>query len=182
MTLIQHTFCLSVRVMHFTNRAWIVFLRTTGKCPVCNHIYIPHQGCQPSDGRMDVEYLPQGECPLSGYPTDGTIVIKYFFPSGIQGPEHPNPGVQYSGTSRTAYLPDTTEGREVLNLLKQCFKNRLTFTVGRSITTGRDNCVVWNGVHHKTNTSGGATNFGYPDPSYFTRVKCELLAKGFGGL
>lgn len=73
----------------------------------------------------------------------------YHFPSGTQGPEHPNPGMRYSGTSRVAYLPDNAEGREVLELLKKCFDKRLTFTVGRSITTGQDNCVVWNGIHHK---------------------------------
>jgi len=43
--------------------------------------------------------------------------------------------------------------------------------VGRSVTTGLDNQVVWNGIHHKTSMSGGAANFGYPDPTYFNRVK-----------
>ena len=31
-------------------------------------------------------------------------------------PEHPNPGQPFSGTSRTAFLPDTHEGREVLKV------------------------------------------------------------------
>ena len=44
----------------------------------------------------------------------GTIIIDYHLPSGFQGPEHPNPGQLYQGTSRTAYLPDNSEGREVL--------------------------------------------------------------------
>lgn len=73
----------------------------------------------------------------------------YQFPSGVQGPEHPHPGARYSGTSRTAYLPDNAEGQEVLELFKKCFEKRLIFTVGRSVTTGQDNCVVWNGIHHK---------------------------------
>ena len=50
--------------------------------------------------------------------------------------------------------------------------------MGTSVTTGRKNTVVWNGIHHKTNLYGGATNFGYPDKSYFNRVKEELAAKG----
>jgi deltex len=54
----------------------------------------------------------------------------------------------------------------------------LIFTVGKSVTTGLDNQVVWNGIHHKTNTSGGVGSFGYPDPTYFSRVKEELAAKG----
>lgn len=28
----------------------------------------------------------------------------------MQGVEHPHPGVRYSGTNRTAYLPDSPEG------------------------------------------------------------------------
>ena len=38
--------------------------------------------------------------------------------------------------------------------------------------------IVWNGIHHKTNISGGSTKFGYPDKTYFNRVKEELAAKG----
>jgi deltex-like protein len=37
---------------------------------------------------------------------------------------------------------------------------------------------VWNGIHHKTNTGGGSSNFGYPDPTYLERVKEELASKG----
>ncbi len=42
----------------------------------------------------------QGACPCGGYEKYGTIQIDYSFPSGVQGPEHPNPGSRYSGTSR----------------------------------------------------------------------------------
>lgn len=66
----------------------------------------------------------------------------------------------------------------MLSLLKEAFDRKLIFTIGRSVTTGRDNQVVWNGIHHKTNLSGGSAYFGYPDPTYFTRVKEELAAKG----
>ena len=79
--------------------------------------------------------------------------------------------VSFSGTHRTAYLPINEKGNEVLELLKTAFNRRLIFTVGRSVTTGRDNQVVWNGIHHKTNTSGGSSHFGYPDETYFDRVK-----------
>ena len=86
---------------------------------------------------------------------DGKIVISYQFPSGVQGPEHPNPGQHYRGTSRTAYLPDNCEGREVLQLLRRAFDARLVFTVGTSNTTGLSNQVIWNDIHHKTSISGG---------------------------
>jgi len=67
---------------------------------------------------------------------------------------HPNPGAPYYGTRRLAYLPNNDEGREICQLLKQAFDSRLVFTVGRSITIGQDNRVIWNDIHHKTSTTG----------------------------
>ena len=85
----------------------------------------------------------------------GTIVIGYQFPSGLQGPEHPNPGRHYEGTSRIAYLPDNREGREVLQLLRRAFDARLVFTIGTSNTTGRSNQVILNDIGQKTSIFGG---------------------------
>ncbi|XP_035681635.1 probable E3 ubiquitin-protein ligase DTX3 [Branchiostoma floridae] len=107
-----------------------------------------------------------------------TIEIHYYFPDGTQGPEHPNPGKPYTGTSRTAYLPDNAEGREVLRLLKQAFDSRLVFTIGTSATTGLTDTVVWNGIPHKTSKYGGPNSYGYPDPQYLATVKEQLAAKG----
>ena len=106
----------------------------------------------------------------------GTICIQYTFAAGIQGPEHPNPGQPYSGTFRTAYLPDNHEGREVLQLLRRAFDSRLIFTVGTSITTGRSNQVTWNDVHHKTNMSGGAHRY----KVYFDVVNIWMECVNFG--
>jgi len=100
-------------------------------------------------------------------------MINYSFYDG-----YTKDNVKYRGTRRTVYLPDTSEGREVLFLLIRSFKRRLTFIVGDSVTTGRKNVVVWNSVHHKTNVNGGTAYFGYPDPTYFNRVKLELADKG----
>jgi deltex-like protein len=86
--------------------------------------------------------------------------------------------ISFPSTHRTAYLPDNKEGNEVLLLLVEAFNRKLIFTIGRSVTTGQDNRIVWNGIHHKTNTSGGSAYFGYPDDTYFQRVKLELAAKG----
>ena len=41
-------------------------------------------------------------------------MISYYIPDGIQGLEHPSPGAHFYGTTRSAYLPDNAEGREVL--------------------------------------------------------------------
>ena len=93
--------------------------------------------------------------PLPGNQGYGTIVIEYHIPNGLQTKEHPNPGQRFTGTSRRAYLPCSPEGQEVLRLLQKAFNARLIFTVGTSVTSGQSNVVVWNDIHHKTNTSGG---------------------------
>ena len=135
------------------------------KCPNCSKIYGILIGDQPP-GSMSAHISYNFHC--SGFEDCDTIVIKYDFPSGSE----------YSGTYRTAFLPNNKEGKEILGLLKVCFDRKLTFTVGTSVTTGVTNTTVWNGVHHKTNLYGGSTNFGYPDNTYFNRVKQELAAKG----
>lgn len=62
--------------------------------------------------------------------------------------------------------------------MKIAFDRKLIFTVGRSVTTGKDNQTVWAGIHHKTSLSGGSSKFGYPDPTYFQRVREELASRG----
>ncbi|EAS07476.1 BAL-associated protein (macronuclear) [Tetrahymena thermophila SB210] len=137
------------------------------KCPICSKIYGVMTGDQP-DGDMTIE-VTKSKC--EGYKCN-TIVINYNMHGGnINGKYVPS-------TWRTAYLPDNDEGREVRDLLKIAFDRKLIFTIGRSVTTGLDNQIVWNGIHHKTNTHGGAAYFGYPDPTYFNRVKQELALKG----
>lgn len=135
------------------------------KCPNCSKIYGILIGDQPN-GSMTAHISYNIHC--SGYENVETIVIDYDFPSG-KG---------YSGTYRTAFLPNNKEGKEILGLLKVCFDRKLTFTIGTSVTTGVSNTTVWNGVHHKTNLYGGSTHFGYPDKTYFNRVKEEMASKG----
>jgi hypothetical protein len=86
-----------------------------------------------------------------------------------QSAEHPNPGKRYKGTRRVAFLPRNREGEEVLTLLKTAWERRLLFRVGTSVTTGQSDVVTWAGVHHKTSTWGGATNFGYVSNSNFSQ-------------
>ncbi len=91
--------------------------------------------------------------------------------------DHPEPGKPFAGTEREAFLPDSPQGNEVLALLRTAFERRLTFTVGTSITMGPRGGirVIWNGIHHKTDRTG---TFGYPDDTYFARVKEELASLG----
>ena len=117
-------------------------------------------------GQFRVEVRANIDC--QGFPNDGTIIIHYHFKNGKD----------YTGTTRTCYLPNNEKGRDILALLKIAFDRKLTFVVGTSVTTGQKNTVVWNGIHHKTSLSGGPTHYGYPDDNYFNRVEEELAAKG----
>ncbi|XP_026787218.3 E3 ubiquitin-protein ligase DTX3L [Pangasianodon hypophthalmus] len=162
----KHSFCENCLKMAFQIKP---------VCPTCGVIYGALKGTQPKGGKMNVMY---NKVPLPGYENYGTIIIHYIIPDGLQGDEHPNPGQPYRGTERLAYLPDCPEGKKVLKLLKQAFEQRLTFTVGRSSTTGRSNVVTWNDIHHKTSRTGGPTAYGYPDPDYLKRIQEELKAKG----
>ena len=138
------------------------------KCPVCGVSYGELTGTMPS-GTMTTVLDPSLQC--QGYP-QGSWVITYDFRDGVQD------GLHYAGNSRHAVLPDTEDGRDVLRLLICSFYRRHTFRVGNSVTTGATDTVVWSGIHHKTALDGGATNFGFPDESYFQRVREELAARG----
>ncbi|KAK9529153.1 hypothetical protein VZT92_013267 [Zoarces viviparus] len=143
-------------------------------CPVCKDVFGLIEGDQPPGYMTSYESLSS----LPGFPGCGTIHINYDISGGIQTQKHSNPGKPYSGIHRAAYLPNNKEGKEVLALLKKAFDQKLIFTVGTSRTSGMDNQVTWNDIHHKTNITGGPQGFGYPDPGYLIRVKEELKAKG----
>ncbi|CAF0788912.1 unnamed protein product [Adineta steineri] len=164
-----HTFCTACIDQYFK--------AVKPQCPCCFTIYGNIRGNQPENGTMKCIVTKHR---LPGYEknSNGTIRISYYFPNGIQDDRHPSPGARYHGTSRDAYLPDNKEGREILELLQKAFEFRQVFTVGQSRTTGCDNVVTWNDIHHKTSYNGGTENFGYPDDTYLNRVRQELAAKG----
>ncbi|KAL5021577.1 hypothetical protein ScPMuIL_000732 [Solemya velum] len=158
----QHKFCQECIASWFKQKP---------TCPSCGIVYGELKGDQP-DGTMDTDTL---SFRLPGE-TCNTLVITYHFSDGIQKENHPNPGKRFTGTTRRAYLPDNTEGRKVLELLKIAFKRKLIFTIGNSRTTGQNDVVTWNDIHHKTSVDPGP--FSYPDSTYLQRVQEELAAKG----
>jgi deltex-like protein len=81
------------------------------------------------DGKMNVQLI-RDRC--SGYNCN-SIQIIYDFKPGKRN------GKYYEGTYREAFLPNNPEGQEILSLLKRSFDQKLTFTIGTSVTTGRDN-------------------------------------------
>ncbi|XP_078542386.1 E3 ubiquitin-protein ligase DTX3L-like [Lissotriton helveticus] len=158
----------------FCKMCWDRAMASKPECPICKKTYGKIEGNQP-EGTMTHRPLKDQ---LPGFGYCGTIEIQYHFPSGIQSHKHPYPGKPYTGATRSAYLPDNTEGQDILRMLQQAFNQKLIFTIGESRTTGVENTVTWNDIHHKTNIYGGPTGFGYPDPNYLKRVKEELRAKG----
>ncbi len=137
------------------------WFQSSGKqtCPTCGYLYGINKGPQPAHGEMKIKYIQTslpGFPPEKYEPNEGpTIEITYTIPSGIQGPQNPQPGQPYTGTVRKGYLPNNAEGKYVLSLLQKAFNDQHIFTVGQSSTTGRDNVVTWNDIHHKTDISGG---------------------------
>ncbi|XP_038231235.1 probable E3 ubiquitin-protein ligase DTX2 isoform X8 [Dermochelys coriacea] len=172
LTKCQHTFHLLCVLAMYANGNQDGSLQ----CPSCKTIYGEKTGTQPK-GKMEISTFTQS---LPGHQDCGTIQIVYSIIRGIQGPEHPNPGMPYTarGFPRYCYLPDNEKGRKVLDLLRVAWKRRLIFTVGTSSTTGESNTVVWNEIHHKTEMDTNLSGHGYPDPNYLDNVLAELAAQG----
>lgn len=175
----KHEFCMTCLKMA---------VKAQGKiCPICKDVFGVIEGDQPA-GRMEVSKVRSS---LPGFESSGTIVITYTIPAGVQTvcvlsltlgdnfgtcvlwqlifkplfnlqEKHPNPGKRFSGASRTAYLPDNKQGNVVLKLLQKAFKQKLIFTVGTSRTSGLDDQVTWNDIHHKTTTHGGQSKYSSP--------------------
>lgn len=139
-------------------------------CPVCRKPFQQETpiGHMPS-GTMACSRSPHLTC--SGF-APGSIVIRYSFASGTQQVYHPNPGQRYHGTTRVAYLPDSSEGRDLLRRLQEAFRHGLTFAIGTSLTSGRDNVCTWVSIPHKTRACGGA--HGFPDGNYFHNCNAAL--------
>ncbi|KAL4503093.1 hypothetical protein ABPG72_014322 [Tetrahymena utriculariae] len=156
---------------HFFHKSCLQMMiqSTYIKCPVCSKIYGVMIGDQPP-GTMQIYLDKYQSC--DGYPNISTIVIEMNMNSTTKN------GNYVPSTSRVGYLPNTKEARKILEMFKIAFKRRLLYTIGKSVTTGKDNRIIWNGVHFKTNTYGGSSSFGYPDPTYFQRVTQELSLKG----
>lgn len=70
----------------------------------------------------------------------------------------------------------TIEGRLLVERLANAFHKGLTFRIGKSLTSGRDNVVTWGSIPHKTTHGNG--EYGYPDSKYLDQCNEELDALG----
>jgi deltex-like protein len=145
------------------------------QCPNCTISCGTIIGPQPP-GYLFVDHSKKTQC--GGYPGSGCIIMRFEFPDGIQTSQHQNPGCAYRRDTRNAYLPNTKEGRGIFCLTRLAFKRKLLFTVGRSLSSQRDNQVIFQSIHLKTQLKGGKEGHGYPDNGYFDRFSDECATKG----
>ena len=127
-------------------------LRTKPNCVVCKKLLRQVNGSQPDGGRMSYKIHSGG---VAGYDQYATIAITYHFRNGFLSHTHPHVGHHFTGKTFTAYLPDSSEGREVLTLLQKAFDSKLLFTIGLSTTNTKEYTVIWNDIEHKTSKYGG---------------------------
>ncbi len=81
-------------------------------------------------------------------------------------------GQTYHGAHREVYFPNNEQGRETctVELTKSAFNGRFTFTIGTSLTTKKENRIVWGSIHFKSRMEGGQQRHGYPDETYFDHL------------
>uniref|UniRef100_A0A667H5B3 E3 ubiquitin-protein ligase n=1 Tax=Lynx canadensis TaxID=61383 RepID=A0A667H5B3_LYNCA len=147
------------------------------QCPTVQG-HLRREDGHPAARKMQFHLIPHS---LPGFADTQTIRIVYDIPTGIQGPEHPNPGKKFTarGFPRHCYLPNNEKGRKVgVEAAHHAWERRLIFTIGTSNTTGESDTVVWNEIHHKTEFGSNLTGHGYPDASYLDNVLAELTAQG----
>ena len=164
-----HMACLGTMLDSTPN---VKILELSISCPICQTIHGVRTGDQPLTGTMSVSY--ESSC-VPGYEGYGTIRIMYNFRNGVS---ETGTNFNAAGFPRVCYVPRCPEGEEVLQLLRIAWERRLVFTVGTSVTTGCENCVVWNNIHHKTEPHSNTSGHGFPDPNFLKNIKMELAVQG----
>jgi deltex-like protein len=88
------------------------------------------------------------------------------------------PGITCDAFIRDLYLPDNTEGRDIMRMLQLAWHRKLLLRVGFNPLTHKMDTIVANGFELKWNRIGGILNGGYPDDSYFSRLRMDLKDVG----
>lgn len=137
-------------------------------CPICRKTTSAAvTGSQPENGTLTVNTMTTSS-------DVKVIVVEFNFQDGVQTVIHPQPGAPYEarGFPRKAFLPNTEEGREILELLKRAFDRGHLFYVGRfNYAADASSFVVeWGPVQLKTSVEDLQDN----NPDYLANVRNEL--------
>jgi deltex len=154
-------------------RQWIV---THPVCPMCRQQLVICTGYQPITPGSYIRHaiIPRS---LPGH-DGGTIIVRFYLGAGRQDIHDPLPGSSFKAMHYHTYLPDNSEGQEMLKRLQLAWNRRLLFRIGYNPTTKRMDMLVVNGLELKSNTHGGILKNGYPDPSYMSRLKHDFREIG----
>lgn len=68
-----------------------------------------------------------------------------------------------AGFPRVYNLPNCLEGQLVLRLVEFDWDRMLLFTVGTTLIPRRANCIIWNNVHQKAESSSNYSGHGFPE-------------------
>ena len=154
------------------------WLSDKSTCPVCRKSLFTITGFQPRSPLSLFEVLESPTECLQGYPECGSLTLKFHVAPGTQTSDMPMPGEPYFGMNLTCFLPNNSEGQEIVRLFRIAWNRGLLFRVGFNPNTRRMDCVVPNGFEFKVRQDGGIMAHGYPDPSYMNRLKCDLKDVG----
>ena len=93
---------------------------------------------------------------------------------------HPQPGSHYPAFSKVAYLPDSTDGAQVLKLFELAFERKILFSLESKSNEWGQSAVqlVENGIPLKTINGVSSSIQAYPDPNYLDIAREALQRKG----
>jgi deltex-like protein len=153
------------------------WLKTSVTCPLCRTQLVQITGYQPmpSGAAMTVQEELDS---LPGHETHSTLAVHFAIPSGVQDLDFPLPGERFESFKFVTYLPNNSEGQNVLRMLGLAWNRRLLFRIGYNQVSKRLDKIVLNGLELKTNRVGGVTGNGFPDVSYMSRLKSDLREIG----
>ena len=156
-------------------RRWLAEKST---CPVCRKSLFTITGFQPRSPLSTFEVTENPHEHITGYAECGTLTLTFHIEPGIQGSDMPLPNERHFGLNMTCFLPNNSEGQELVRLLRIAWTRGLLFRIGFNPNSHRMDWVVPNGIEFKLRKDSGMLAQGYPDPSYMNRLKCDLKDVG----
>lgn len=153
------------------------WLKQKQVCPLCRTHLVQLTGYQPVSP-LNRATVVHEISRLPGYETVGTLTLEYFIAAGVQTLNDPLPGHRFDSFTIQTYLPDNSEGAHVATLLDTAWRRGLLFRIGYNAVTKCMDTIVVNGLELKRFRRGGHAGYGYPDPSYMSRMRQDLMEIG----